>query len=230
VTDETRESGGLLRRLGDRAKRAAGTLKDEYRKGLDGDDSPVQQIGPTAVDVIKAWMAHSETDDETPDQGAPSPSASETAAAVDAHNDMGDGSSDDTDDVGAVADLLGRADWRKVSAAVRDSQATQRMRDLASQVDWDAAKPVAARVASALIAAAAAGELGGLQGSAGRYVARTIANEAGLAEKVAQRLAQNRTPPSRTLARYIDTTATEVTGAAFDANLADIERLGNDPS
>lgn len=217
MTDEHEQGGGLLRRIGDRAKRAASTLKDEYRKGLDGDPSPVQRIGPSAVDVIKSWMARG-AEDTTADEPT---AGQETTDSPDASDDIGD-------DAGAVADLLGRADWQKVSAAVRDSHATQRMRDLAAQVDWEAAKPVAARVASALIAAAAAGELGGLQGSAGRYVARTIANEAGLAEKVAQRLAQNRTAPTRSLVRYIDTTATEVTPTGFDANLADLERLGDE--
>lgn len=218
MTDDGAQQGGLLRRIGDRAKRAAATLKDEYRKGIDGDDSPVQHIGPTAVDVIKSWLARV-------DNGADDVQAAEAGDATDAEAPRSDG-----DDAVAVADLLDRADWRRVSEAVRDSQATQRMRDLASQVDWQAAKPVAARVASALIAAAAAGELGGLQGSAGRYVARTIANEAGLAEKVAERLGQSRNRPGRSLARYIDTTATETSGSSFDTNLADIERLGDEPS
>ena len=222
VTDDA-TGNGFLRRIGDRAKRAAGTLKDEYRKGLEGDESPVQRIAPSAIDVIKAWMSTADTDDDPVSTG--NDSGSDKADANGSDHDASGG-----DDAGAVADLLGRADWRKVSAAVRDSQTTQRMRDLAAQVDWDAAKPVAARVASALIAAAAAGELGGLQGSAGRYVARTIANEAGMAEKVAERLKQNRSQPSRSLVRYIDTTATEVTAGGFDANLADIERLGDEPA
>ena len=215
----------MLRRITDRTKAAADTLKDEYRKGLDGDESPTQRIGPTAVDVIKSWMARNveETDEVSPDQADTvidegSPNAERVRAP-------------EGDDAREVADLLGRADWSKVSAAVRDHQATQRMRDLAAQVDWSAAKPVAARVASVLIAAAAAGELGGLQGTAGRYVARTIANETGLADRVAQRLAQQRTPQNESLVAYIDTTATEMSadagGSGFEGNLTAIERLGD---
>jgi type IV pilus assembly protein PilC len=72
----------------------------------------------------------------------------------------------------------------------------------------------------------AAGELGGMQGAAGRYVARTIANEMGLADRVAQRIRGNRSEQTRLLVDYIDTTATEAPNRGFEANVADLHRLG----
>ena len=183
---------GFLRRATERMKAASVTLKDEYRKGREGDDSPVQRIGPNAIDAIKAWLA---SDTEEVPQGAP------------------------RDDADAAAE-------QEATGAARDSAAAQRMKDLADKVDWAAAKPVAARVAAAHIAAAAAGELGGMQGAAGRYGARTIANEMGLADRVAQRIRGNRSEQARLLVDYIDTTATEAPNSGFEANVADLRRLG----
>lgn len=204
---------GFLRRATERMKAASETLKDEYRKGREGDDSPVQRIGPNAIDAIKAWLA---SDAEETPQGAP-------RADADAAEDQ---EATDAAEAAEVADLLGRVNWNNVSGAARDSAAAQRMKDLADKVDWAAAKPVAARVAAALIAAAAAGELGGMQGAAGRYVARTIANEMGLADRVAQRIRGNRSEQARLLVDYIDTTATDAPNRGFEANVADLRRLG----
>jgi len=204
---------GFLRRATERMKVASETLKDEYRKGREGDDSPVQRIGPNAIDAIKAWLA---SDAEEVPQGAP---------LADAHA-AEDQEATDAVEAAEVADLLGRVNWNNVSGAARDTAAAQRMKDLADKVDWAAAKPVAARVAAALIAAAAAGELGGMQGAAGRYVARTIANEMGLADRVAQRIRGNRSEQTRLLVDYIDTTATEAPNRGFEANVADLHRLG----
>ncbi|CAB4714220.1 MAG: hypothetical protein F2673_06755 [Actinobacteria bacterium] len=207
---------GFLRRATERMKAASVTLKDEYRKGREGDDSPVQRIGPNAIDAIKAWLA---SDAEEVPQGAPRDDAD--AAAEQEATEAADAA-----EAAEVADLLGRVNWNNVSGAARDSAAAQRMKDLADKVDWAAAKPVAARVAAALIAAAAAGELGGMQGAAGRYVARTIANEMGLADRVAQRIRGNRSEQARLLVDYIDTTATEAPNSGFEANVADLRRLG----
>ncbi len=204
---------GFLRRATERMKVASVTLKDEYRKGREGDNSPVQRIGPNAIDAIKAWLA---SDAEEVPQGAP---------LADAHT-AADQEATDAVEAAEVADLLGRVNWNNVSGAARDTAAAQRMKDLADKVDWAAAKPVAARVAAALIAAAAAGELGGMQGAAGRYVARTIANEMGLADRVAQRIRGNRSEQARLLVDYIDTTATEAPNSGFEANVADLRRLG----
>ena len=204
---------GFLRRATERMKVASVTLKDEYRKGREGDNSPVQRIGPNAIDAIKAWLA---SDAEEVPQGAP---------LADAHA-AADQEATDAVEAAEVADLLGRVNWNNVSGAARDTAAAQRMKDLADKVDWAAAKPVAARVAAALIAAAAAGELGGMQGAAGRYVARTIANEMGLADRVAQRIRGNRSEQARLLVDYIETTATEAPNRGFEANVADLRRLG----
>ena len=204
---------GFLRRATERMKVASVTLKDEYRKGREGDNSPVQRIGPNAIDAIKAWLA---SDAEEVPQGAP---------LADAHT-AADQEATDAVEAAEVADLLGRVNWNNVSGAARDTAAAQRMKDLADKVDWAAAKPVAARVAAALIAAAAAGELGGMQGAAGRYVARTIANEMGLADRVAQRIRGNRSEQARLLVDYIETTATEAPNRGFEANVADLRRLG----
>jgi len=220
VAEDAGSGRGFLRRAAERARQAADALRDEYRKGKEGDDSPVQPIAPTAVDVIKAWMAR--------------PTDEEGAAPTDTGIDTGTSTSTSTEEEQAasqVASLLGGVQWSRVSDAVRDNAATQRMRELADQVDWAAAKPVAARVASVLIAAAAAGELGGLHGATGRYVARTIANEMGLAEKVAQRLTDQRNVRNQQLVDYIETTATDASGASdrtsgFEARLAELGQLG----
>lgn len=212
----TPPAAGFLRRATERMKAASETLKDEYRKGREGDDSPVQRIGPNAIDAIKAWLA---SDAEEAPQGTPH-------ADADAAGDREATDATDAAEAAEVADLLGRVNWNNVSGAARDSAAAQRMKDLADKVDWAAAKPVAARVAAALIAAAAAGELGGMQGAAGRYVARTIANEMGLADRVAQRIRGNHSEQARLLVDYIDTTATDAPNRGFEANVADLRRLG----
>jgi len=61
----------------------------------------------------------------------------------------------------------------------------------------------------------------------GRYVARTIANETGLAERVAQRITGESTPSSAALVRYIDTTASEAP-AGFDGYLDGLGQIGGD--
>jgi hypothetical protein len=224
VDDPVGRSGGFLRRAAERARTAADALRDEYRKGKEGDASPVQPIAPSAIDVIKAWMARS--DEEGDGAAGPATDSHEPSTATVAEAAAGATPGDDDAQAAAqVASLLGKVNWHRVSDAVRDSAATQRMRELAGEVDWAAAKPVAARVASVLIAAAAAGELGGLQGATGRYVAKTIANEMGLAEKVAQRLREQRTVQSASLVGYIDTTATLSEPQGFEARLAELGRL-----
>jgi hypothetical protein len=225
VDDPVGRSGGFLRRAAERARTAADALRDEYRKGKEGDTSPVQSIAPSAIDVIKAWMTRDDTNgDEAGEHTTPESPGTAAATAGGPSEEAGAGD-DDAQAAAQVASLLGKVNWHRVSDAVRDNAATQRMRELAGEVDWAAAKPVAARVASVLIAAAAAGELGGLQGATGRYVAKTIANEMGLAEKVAQRLREQRTPQSAPLMGYIDTTATPSEPQGFDAQLAELGRL-----
>ena len=178
------------------------SLRDEYRRGTEGDTSPVQPIAPTVGDVLRRKGADTVPDPDTSTEGPTD------------------------DEAGQVADLLQGVDWSSVRRSVSDSDAVARMRDLASQVDWRAARPVAASVASALIAAAAAGQIGGSKVQIGRYLARTLANEAGLADRVAQRIAGDRTESSTALTRYIDTTASEAPDAGFDAYLDDLGQIG----
>jgi hypothetical protein len=200
----------FLKRAADRARKAAEVLKDEYRKGTEGDESPVQSIGRTATDVLKTWMAKPEP---KPEPAAADVPTSESVSAVEPEAD-------------AVAGLLKKVDWRSVSASVTDSRAAERMKDLAAQVDWAAAKPVAARIGAALIAAAASGQLGGLEGRSGAIVARAIINQTGLADKVADLVARDRTPATESLRTYIDATATEVRPASPSSFDTELDQLG----
>lgn len=201
--DTPRPSGGarrsgFLQRAAERARQAGASLRDEYRRGTEGDTSPVQPIAPTAGDVLRRWGG----------------------AAAQASPD------DEGDEAAEVADLLRSVDWSRVRRSVADNEAVARMRDLAAQVDWAAARPVAASVASALIAAAASGQIGGSKVQIGRYVARTIANESRLAERVAQRITGDPSESSTALVRYIDTTASEAPTAGFDSYLDDLGQIG----
>jgi hypothetical protein len=211
--------GGFLQRAAERAKQASAALREEYRKGTEGDTSPVQPIAPTAGEVFKRWAA---SEAEEPDTPAPNESA---AGESSTGNETGTGTG--TEEADEVADLLRGVDWDAVRRSVSDSATVARMRDLASQVDWRTARPVAARVAAALVAAAASGQVGRSKVQIGRYVARTIANETGLAERVAQRITGESTPSSAALVRYIDTTASEAP-AGFDGYLDGLGQIGGD--
>lgn len=210
---------GFLRKAAERARHAADALRDEYRKGKDGDESPVQPIAPSAIDVIKVWMSRS--GESGPDSvGSDEANVSGATDTPSAPSGIATDPDETTQAASQVAALLAKANWRSVAEAARDNAAAQRMRELAEQVDWAAAKPVAARLATVLIAAAAAGELGGLQGASGRYVARTVANELGLADRVAHLLNSVRNDSNQPLVDYIDATATEMENGTA---------VGNDP-
>ncbi len=109
-----------------------------------------------------------------------------------------------------VAGVMHKVDWAKVKAATgnRTAEASQSMKAMASQVDWEKVTPVAAQVSSALIAAVASGQIP-LGGALGGRVARTIMNDRNLAQKVATTL--SRTPDSMPpdFRGAIETTATE---------------------
>jgi len=92
-----------------------------------------------------------------------------------------------------VAEAMRGVDWASVRQATAKgtSEAAERMRAMASQVDWDKVQPVAAQVSSALIAAVASGQIP-VGGPLGGRVLRTIMNDHGLAQRVAGSLA--RTP------------------------------------
>ena len=170
----------------------------------------MQSIGRTATDVLKTWMATPVSAEAAPD---PDRSTSGSASDIEPEAD-------------AVAGLLKKVDWHSVSSSVTDSRVAGRMKDLSAQVDWAAAKPVAARIGAALIAAAASGQLGGLEGRSGVVVARTIINHTGLAEKVADLVARDRTPATASLRTYIDATATEVSPASPSHFDTELDQLG----
>jgi hypothetical protein len=94
-----------------------------------------------------------------------------------------------------VASAMGKVDWGKVKSATagKTSDATQSVKAMAAQVDWDKVTPVAAQVSSALIAAVASGQIP-LGGALGGRVARTIMNDRDLAQKVAASLATSPKP------------------------------------
>ncbi len=93
----------------------------------------------------------------------------------------------DADD---VAEAMRGVDWASVRQATAKgtSEAAERMRAMASQVDWEKVQPVAAQVSSALIAAVASGQIP-VGGPLGGRVLRTIMNDHGLAQRVAGSLA-----------------------------------------
>lgn len=113
-----------------------------------------------------------------------------------------------------VATAMKKVDWAKVKSATAGTtaDATQRVKSMAAQVDWDKVTPVAAQVSSALIAAVASGQIP-LGGHLGGRVARTIMNDRDLAQKVAASLARTpqQSPPDfrPVIAGAIETTATD---------------------
>ena len=114
------------------------------------------------------------------------------------------------EDAASVADAMRTVDWRAVKDAVstKGKDTAAAMREMAAQVDWSKAQPVAAEVSSALIAAIASGELK-LGGKLGGRVARAIMNDDELGQRVAANLRRTKqTPPD--FRNVIDTTAREV--------------------
>jgi hypothetical protein len=170
-----------------KAKRVAGSLKAEYQAGKEGDDSPAMPIWPTPKEQLdKILGLLSSTRSDSP------PEELETDAAE-------------------VTQALRGVDWASVRAATaaRTSDASRAMRSVAEQVDWSKVQPIAAQVSRALIAAAASGQIR-LVGPLGTTVARAIANQGGLAQRVASNLhAENESLPDE-YHKAIDTTATEI--------------------
>ena len=126
--------------------------------------------------------------------------------------------SDDPTDDGAdertVAAALREVDWAAVKAATteRTTEAAQKMRAMAGEVDWGKVQPVAAQVSSALIAAVASGHVP-LGGRVGGTVARAIMIDRDLAQRVATSLHRDQSPLPPDfrgeLGPVIDTTASE---------------------
>lgn len=121
---------------------------------------------------------------------------------------------DDRADERTITSALRDVDWAAVRAATteRTTEAAQKMRAMAGEVDWGKVQPVAAQVSSALIAAVASGQMP-LGGRVGPTVARAIMNDQNLAQRVATTLHQDDAPLPPDfrgeLGQVIDTTATE---------------------
>lgn len=113
-------------------------------------------------------------------------------------------------DAAEVAVALRAVDWASVRAttAERTGGARRAMREMADQVDWAKAQPVAAQVSSALIAAVASGQIG-VGGKLGSTVARAIVDQGGLAQRVAANLNEQTTQMPPDFRQVIDSTATE---------------------
>jgi len=178
-----------------RAQQAMRTMQDEFRKGRDGDTSPVRAIGPSIVPALKHALASLRGRE-------PEPTHDTSDDAV----------------VDEVADAVRRVDWKRVASSIRDNRAVQQMKDLAAEVDWAKAKPAAARVGTVLIAAAASGQLAGPKTT---MIARTIV-DTGLADKVAAKLNEEPAATPGSVLHYIDTTATETD--TFDEYVGDLSR------
>lgn len=127
--------------------------------------------------------------------GTPPPADSDAGDAADGAS----GPPTEDDEVNAVAAALRSVDWTKVRTAAggHSSEARERMRSLAKDVDWGKVKSGAAVVSSALIAAVAAGQIP-LGGRLAGPVARAILNDADLAAKVSGAMGRDAQPPDLT--------------------------------
>jgi hypothetical protein len=173
-----------------KAKRVAGSLKAEYEAGKEGDESPAMPIWPTPKEQLDKLLGLLSSTRSAP----PPPPAEELET-----------------DAQDVTQALRGVDWASVRAATaaRTSEASRAMRSAAERVDWTKVQPIAAQVSRALIAAAASGQIP-LGGRLGTTVARAIANQGGLAQRVAVNLhAENESLPDE-YHKAIDTTATEI--------------------
>lgn len=150
----------------------------------------------TPNDEVDEHSQHSEHEGANEHDVSGGPGADQTAhtAVVGTGSSIGDPESTpdpvQTDaDVAEVAAALRGVDWAGVRAATaeRTAEATKAMRSMADHVDWGKVQPVAAKVSSALIAAIATGQLG-IGGRLATTVARTITNQNGMGQRVAEEL------------------------------------------
>ena len=188
-------TGRLARRLAERAKESARILKDEFDKGASGmapdEPTPVLWDRPSFEHVSRlvksrrgsSRAANAETSPASASPASPSPSPGGSPGGSPG---AGSGLSDDAA-AAEVSNVLERIDWSQVSAATqsRGNDVADRLRSLTEDVDWDRMKPVAGKVATALIAAAATGHLGRLTGPAAQAVARAINGDQGVGEAAA---------------------------------------------
>ncbi len=192
------ESDGSVARLAKgftaRAKRAASTLKAEYEAGKRGDNAPPEHIWATSREQLDGFLAllrstvgtsggasardaELERNADAPASGDTSPTETEPQVAVD-----------------EVASALGGVDWASVRSATaeRTGDAAKAVKAMTDQVDWGKVQPVASQVSRALIAAVAAGQIP-VGGRMGATVARAIANQSGLAQRVGDQLQRSTT-------------------------------------
>jgi len=179
---------GPLKRLAStdwkaRARRVASSLKAEYEAGKQGDDAPAEPIWATPQQRLNGLLAVIRQ--TTAGRSGSAGSADST--------DSTDSGADGIDDaeVAEVAAAIRGVDWAGVRAAAagRTTEASKAMKSMAEQVDWAKVQPVAAKVSSALIAAIATGQLG-VGGRLASTVARTITDQNGLGQRVADHLRQ----------------------------------------
>ena len=171
-----------------KAKQATAALKAEYQAGKQGDESPPEPIWATAAEQLAGLLKALHL--------APSPTPRSDAEL--------------NADAAEVAVAIRKVDWAGVRAATVDHTGGARlaMRDMADQVDWAKAQPVAAQVSSALIAAVATGKLS-VGGRLGSTVARAIVDQGGLGQRVAANLNQEKTSMPPDFRSVIDATASD---------------------
>jgi hypothetical protein len=187
-----RPAGRFVRAVTSTAKRGAASLKAEYESGKRGDESPTTPIWATPKEQCDAVVRLLRSA-----RSAPTSPEADLGADLDA-------------DADEVASVLRGVDWSGVRAATaqRTSDAAKAMRSMAEQVDWAKVQPVAAHVSSALIAAVATGQIG-VGGRVGSMVVRAIADQAGLAQRVAVTLDADDAPLPPDFRQVIDVTAEE---------------------
>lgn len=194
------ESDGSVTRLAKgftaRAKRAASALKAEYEAGKRGDDAPPERIWATSRKQLDGFLALLRSTVGSP-RGASTRDAELECNADAAEADVTSSTEPDAEPqvaVDEVASALGGVDWASVRSATaeRTGDAAKAVKAMTDQVDWGRVQPVAGQVSRALIAAVAAGQIP-VGGRMGATVARAIANQSGLAQRVGDQLQRSTT-------------------------------------
>ena len=178
-----------------KARDVASSIKAEYEAGKQGDEAPAKPIWATPQQQLDGLLAVFR---QTAPAGSSDPEApARSTDDVPADSSVADQTDDATDnatDAAEVAAAIRGVDWAGVRAAAagRTTEASKAMKSMADHVDWGKVQPVAAQVSSALIAAIATGQLG-VGGRLASTVARTITNQNGLGQRVAEELDETST-------------------------------------
>ncbi len=174
--------GGIARRLTQRARESARVLREEFDKGARGESD-----GPTPVLWDRPTFEHLKSVLRA--NRAPAPTATPSGPTGEPPGPDTPGALSDEAAADEVSMVLERIDWRGVTtaaaAADRASDVAERLRSLAGEVDWERMRPVAGKVATALVAAAATGHLGRLSGTTAQAVARAINGDQAVGEAAA---------------------------------------------